>query len=203
MILIVDNYDSFVHNLARYVRQICDTPVEITRNDEINADTIEKCSVSAIILSPGPCGPPESGACVDLVKRFHTRIPILGICLGHQVIVQALNGTIVQSEQPMHGKSSSIFHHSECGLFQNVPSPFSAGRYHSLIADSATLPSELQVVAETSDGIIMAVQHRKHPVFGLQFHPESVLTEYGYQILCNFLTLAGFDARLPEKQAVV
>jgi anthranilate synthase/aminodeoxychorismate synthase-like glutamine amidotransferase len=189
MILIIDNYDSFVHNLARYFRQLgCETL--LVRNDGIDLRQIERLNPQAIVLSPGPCTPDEAGISLDLVARFVDSIPILGICLGHQTIVQALGGVISVSHQPMHGRQSSLIHNGS-PMFQQIPSPFQVGRYHSLIASKSQLPDCLQITARTDDYTVMGVEHQNRPVVGLQFHPESILTEYGYQLLNNFLNLAG------------
>lgn len=196
MILVIDNYDSFVHNLARYIRQLgCETTV--LRNDVVDPDRIGILAPQAIVLSPGPCTPDEAGCCLDVVKQFCSRIPILGICLGHQVLVQALGGTIVQASEPIHGRQSEI-HHDGSEMFDQVPTPFVAGRYHSLVAAKTNLPPELRVTATTNDGIIMAVQHQMNPVVGLQFHPESILTECGYRLLVNFMKLANISIANPD-----
>ncbi len=189
MILVIDNYDSFVHNLARYFRQLgCETVV--VRNDKTGVSQVEKLNPQAIVLSPGPCTPDESGCCLDLVRAFKSTIPMLGICLGHQAIVQAFGGKLVLANEPIHGRPSDVFH-TGSPMFHEVPSPFVAGRYHSLIAKKIDLPAEFQITARTDDGTIMAVEHRDRPLVGLQFHPESILTECGHQLLINFLTLSG------------
>jgi anthranilate synthase/aminodeoxychorismate synthase-like glutamine amidotransferase len=185
MILLIDNYDSFVHNLARYFVRLGES-VLVCRNDAISLTEVTAMRPNAIVISPGPCGPAQAGISIDLVKRFAGEIPILGVCLGHQAIVTALGGDVIKSGSPMHGRSSMIEHdHSYC--FANVPSPFQAGRYHSLIARRENLPSDLKINAWTEDGTIMGVQHKVWPVIGLQFHPESILTEFGLQIISNFL----------------
>ncbi len=189
MILVIDNYDSFVHNLARYFRQLgCETLV--LRNDVLDVAQIETISPQAIVLSPGPCTPADAGCCLDVVKHFGERFPILGICLGHQALVQALGGSIVRANEPVHGRQSEVFHDGSA-IFDQVKSPFLAGRYHSLVAQKTGLPAELIVTAKTSDGTIMAVEHKTWPMIGLQFHPELILTDSGYQMLMNFLKLAG------------
>ena len=197
MILVIDNYDSFVHNLARYVRQLTDEDVVVKRNDEIDSLPVP----NAVIISPGPCGPEQSGDCLAYVRDNFETVPMLGVCLGHQIIVQALGGKIERSNQPRHGKASQVSHQGS-PLFAGVPSPFTAGRYHSLIADSNKMPACIRVTAETGDATIMAVEHKSLPVFGLQFHPESVLTEHGYQILSNFLTIAGCASSSQTPQAI-
>lgn len=188
MILIIDNYDSFVHNLARYVRQL-GLPTTIVRNDKIDRTGVKSLAPQAIILSPGPCDPDDAGCCLELVKSLHQSIPILGVCLGHQVIVQALGGKIVRAEQPMHGRASEI-RHSGSRLFQDIPATLTVGRYHSLIADPASLPACLAVTSATNDQTIMSVEHRDFPVVGMQFHPESILTQHGHLLIRNFLRIA-------------
>lgn len=191
MILVIDNYDSFVHNLARYFRQLgCETLV--VRNDKIDAERVREISPQAIVLSPGPCTPDEAGCSIELVKQFGATIPMLGICLGHQAIVQALGGTIVLANEPVHGRPSQV-EHSGSRMFQIVPQSFAAGRYHSLVAKITSLPDQLLVTARTEDGTIMAVEHDAYPLVGLQFHPESILTECGYQLLANFMKIAGIE----------
>ena len=187
MILLIDNYDSFVHNLARYVGEL-GHPREVIRNDAITVDDILSRAPSAIILSPGPCGPDEAGISVALVKAAaRTGVPLLGVCLGHQCIAAAFGGTIRRAT-PVHGKAASIEHRGE-GIFNGIPNPFSAARYHSLVADLA-LDGPLRETAHAPDGTLMALAHETAPIVGLQFHPESVLTEHGHTLLANFLTLA-------------
>lgn len=185
MVLLIDNYDSFVYNLARYVR-LLGISTRVVRNDAIAISEIERLAPRAIMISPGPCTPSEAGCSLDVVRRLSGRIPILGICLGHQVIAQAFGGSVIRATQPQHGRTSKIFHAGQ-GLFQAIPSPMNAGRYHSLIVCKETLPGCFQITAETQDGTIMALEHRQYPVTGLQFHPESILTEHGSQLLRNFL----------------
>jgi anthranilate synthase component 2 len=185
MILLIDNYDSFVYNLARYVRELGETPV-VRRHDALTVDDILAAPPSHIIISPGPCSPAEAGISTELVSRAGPSIPILGVCLGHQCIGAAYGGEIVRAGRPMHGKTSRI-HHRGTGLFTGLPSPFRATRYHSLVIAPASVPAELEVVATSEDGEIMAVQHSRHPVYGVQFHPESVLTEQGYRLVDHFL----------------
>jgi anthranilate synthase/aminodeoxychorismate synthase-like glutamine amidotransferase len=185
MILLIDNYDSFVYNLARYVRELGEVPL-VRRHDAIGVDEILQLAPSHIIISPGPCSPTEAGISTEVVRRIGSRIPVLGVCLGHQCIGAAYGGEIVRAGLPMHGKPSRI-HHSGAGLFAGLPSPFIATRYHSLVIAPASIPSSLVVTATSEDGEIMAVQHVEHPVFGVQFHPESVLTEHGYRLLDHFL----------------
>jgi anthranilate synthase/aminodeoxychorismate synthase-like glutamine amidotransferase len=185
MILLIDNYDSFVYNLARYVRELGETPL-VRRHDAIDVDEILALSPSHIIISPGPCSPKEAGISTEVVRRVGPQVPILGVCLGHQCIGAAYGGEILRAGHPMHGKTSRI-HHSGTGLFSGLPSPFLATRYHSLVIAPASVPPSLEVTATSEDGEIMAVRHVEHPVYGVQFHPESVLTEYGYRILDHFL----------------
>jgi len=190
MILLLDNYDSFAHNLARYFRRL-GQEVTVARNDAVTMKKVADLSPQAIVLSPGPCTPREAGVSIDLVRNFHERVPILGICLGHQAIAVALGGEIRRSE-PMHGRTSLVYHES-CGVFAGLESPLAACRYHSLVVDAAALPDSLKVTATTDDGLIMALAHRDCAVIGLQFHPESILTSTGYDLLANFLSLAGLD----------
>jgi anthranilate synthase/aminodeoxychorismate synthase-like glutamine amidotransferase len=185
MILLIDNYDSFVYNLARYVRELGEAPL-VRRHDAIDVDEILRLAPSHIIISPGPCSPTEAGISTDVVRRAGAHIPILGVCLGHQCIGAAYGGEIVRAGLPMHGKISRI-HHSGTGLFSGIPNPFVATRYHSLVIAPASVPPSLTVTATSEDGEIMAVQHVEHPVYGVQFHPESVLTEHGYRLLDHFL----------------
>ena len=190
-VLIIDNYDSFVHNLARYIRQL-GVATLIHRNDELTIEQIRALAPKAIIISPGPCSPDEAGVSLQIVTELAGEIPILGVCLGHQAIVQGCGGRVIRSGGPMHGRSSECTH-EETPIFADVPNPFIAGRYHSLIAEKLTLPENLTVSARASDGTIMAVEHREYPMVGFQFHPESILTEHGYVMLANFLKLAGID----------
>ena len=185
MILLIDNYDSFVYNLARYVRELGEIPL-VRRHDAISIDEIVALAPSHIIISPGPCSPREAGISTEVVRRVGPSIPILGVCLGHQCIGAAYGGEILRAGSPMHGKTSRI-HHTGTGLFHGLPNPFSATRYHSLVIGPASLPSSLRATATSEDGEIMAVQHVDYPVYGLQFHPESVLTEHGYRLLDHFL----------------
>jgi anthranilate synthase/aminodeoxychorismate synthase-like glutamine amidotransferase len=193
MILLIDNYDSFVYNLARYVRELGETPV-VRRHDALTVDEILADPPSHIIISPGPCSPVEAGISTELVARAGPSIPILGVCLGHQCIGAAFGGEIVRAGRPMHGKTSRI-HHRGLGLFTGLPTPFRATRYHSLVIAPASVPPELEVIATSEDGEIMAVQHVRHPVYGVQFHPESVLTENGYRLLDHFLHGVGETSR--------
>ena len=196
MILLIDNYDSFVFNLARYLENL-GQPTQVVRNDRIAADDVARLSPAAVVLSPGPCTPNEAGCCLEVVRRYAGQIPMLGVCLGHQTIAQALGGRIVRAE-PMHGKASAVLHRGE-GLFAGLPTPFAAGRYHSLVVEPRSLPPCLEVTAWTEDGTIMGLAHREATVYGVQFHPESILTEAGYPLLANFLRLAGLEVdQVPE-----
>ncbi len=192
MILVIDNYDSFVHNLARYLRELGQT-TEVCRNDAIGLEDIEALAPSHIALSPGPCTPDEAGISVELVRRFGARIPILGVCLGHQCIGQAYGARVVRAIRPMHGKTSQVRHDGR-GVFAGLPAPLRATRYHSLIVDTEGLPAELEATAWSEDNEIMALRHRRHPVVGVQFHPEAVLTDRGHDLLRNFLARRPFDA---------
>lgn len=185
MILLIDNYDSFVYNLARYVRELGEVPL-VRRHDALGVDDILGLAPSHIIISPGPCSPNEAGISTDVVRRLGPSIPILGVCLGHQCIGAAYGGEIVRAGLPMHGKTSRI-HHTGAGLLSGLPTPFTATRYHSLVIAPASVPPCLRVIATSEDGEIMAVQHVEYPVHGVQFHPESVLTEHGYRLLDHFL----------------
>jgi len=188
MILLIDNYDSFVFNLARYVRELGEETV-VRRHDATSHEEIAALRPSHIIISPGPCSPGEAGISIDVVRRFGGTIPILGVCLGHQCIGAAYGAGIVRAGRPVHGKASRIRHNGR-GVFAGLPNPFRAARYHSLAIARATLPPALRVTAtaeDGGDGEIMAVEHVRHPVIGLQFHPESVLTEFGYVLLDRFL----------------
>jgi len=186
MILVIDNYDSFVHNLARYVRELGGEAI-VRRNDAITLDDVAALEPSHLILSPGPCTPREAGISVALIQRFGRSIPVLGVCLGHQCIGAAYGADIVRAGRPVHGKTSSITHVGT-GIFSGLPSPFQAARYHSLVIAPASVPSVLRVTARADDdGEIMAVEHMTHPVIGVQFHPESAASEYGYAMLDRFL----------------
>ena len=185
MILLLDNYDSFVWNLARYVRELGGEPL-VRRTDAITLGEIAALAPSHLIISPGPCTPAEAGISLDAVRRFGPEIPTLGVCLGHQVIGAAYGGRIVRAGRPMHGKTSDISHDGD-GIFGGLPVPFRGTRYHSLVIERSSLPAELRVTATAEDGEIMAVRHRQHPVVGTQFHPESVLTDGGHAMVRRFL----------------
>lgn len=185
MILLLDNYDSFTYNLAQYLGEL-GCAVEVHRNDRISVEQIEKKKPERIVISPGPCTPQEAGISVELIQRLAGKIPMLGVCLGHQAIGAAFGGKIVRAPKLFHGKTSQI-EHDGSGVFADLANPFEATRYHSLIVERKSLPRELRITAETKDGIIMGMQHRKYKVAGVQFHPESVLTQSGKKLLSNFL----------------
>jgi anthranilate synthase/aminodeoxychorismate synthase-like glutamine amidotransferase len=196
MILLIDNYDSFVYNLARYVRELGDDPV-VRRHDALTVDEVAAMAPSHIIVSPGPCSPKEAGISTEVVRRLGPTTPILGVCLGHQCIGEAYGGEIVRARRPMHGKISRVKHTGQ-GLFAGIPNPFIATRYHSLVIAPGSVPPTLRVTATSEDGEIMAVEHVTDPVVGVQFHPESVLTEHGYQILERFLRGSAARSGLPS-----
>ena len=185
MILLIDNYDSFTYNLYHYLGEL-GAEVRVYLNDKITLDEIESLGPEKIVISPGPCTPKEAGISCDTIKRFGARIPILGVCLGHQSIGAAYGGDIVRAPAIMHGKLSDVSHDAKT-IFREVKNPFAAMRYHSLVIDPKTLPAELTVSARTADGVIMAVRHKSFPVEGVQFHPESIITEEGKKLLKNFL----------------
>jgi len=187
VILLLDNYDSFTYNLAQYLGEL-GCQVEVHRNDKISVEEIIKRKPERIVISPGPCTPKEAGISVELVQRLAGKFPILGVCLGHQAIGAAFGGKVIRAPKLFHGKTSSI-HHDSKGVFRSLADPFTATRYHSLIVERKSLPRELTVTAETDDGIIMGFRHRRHKLEGVQFHPESVLTESGKRLLKNFLAL--------------
>jgi anthranilate synthase component 2 len=187
MIVLIDNYDSFTYNLVQYLGEL-GVEQTVVRNDQITVEELQQMKPQAVVISPGPCTPKEAGISVELIRRLHTSIPILGVCLGHQAIGEAFGGRVVKAAQVMHGKTSPIVHTGE-GIFKNIESPFTATRYHSLVVDRHTLPSELHITAWTEDGTIMGLQHRTHPTFGVQFHPESIATQHGKKILKNFLSM--------------
>lgn len=185
MILIIDNYDSFTYNLVQYFGEM-DAVVSVVRNDKITLEEIRNAAPEAIVISPGPCTPKEAGVSVPLIKEFYTEIPILGVCLGHQSIGEAFGGDVVKAPSVVHGKTSRVLHEGK-GIFKDIPNNFLAARYHSLVIAPATMPAELEVTARTADGVVMGVQHRTYPVFGVQFHPESIATEHGKLLLRNFI----------------
>lgn len=186
-ILLIDNYDSFTYNLVHYVAEL-GAKVEVVRNDTLTTADIKAKAPSGIIISPGPCTPNEAGICIDLVRELGSSIPMFGVCLGHQTIGQVFGGKVIRAPYVMHGKTSPITHTGE-GIFKNIPSPFTATRYHSLIVERESLPADLTITAETSDGLIMGLQHKALPIHGVQFHPESIASEHGHAIIQNFLNL--------------
>lgn len=198
MLVLIDNYDSFTYNLVHYIGEL-GAECLVVRNDKISAQEVLDKKPQAIVLSPGPCTPNESGVCLDLIKAVDGNIPILGVCLGHQAIGQSYGGTIIRAKEPMHGKLSTITHTNK-GVFAGLDKTFEVTRYHSLIIERETLPSCLEITAETEDGIIMGVQHKDDPVHGVQFHPESIASENGHRILANFLNIAGFKPKSVDKK---
>ena len=183
--VVIDNYDSFTYNLVQYLGELGEE-VDVVRNDEITLADIASKNPDRIVISPGPCTPNEAGISLDVIREFGATIPTLGVCLGHQAIGAALGGKVVRARVLMHGKTSPIYHHGE-GVFHGLPSPLDATRYHSLIIERKSLPNSLQITAETEDGTIMAVRHKEWPLQGVQFHPESILTNTGKQMLANFI----------------
>ena len=187
MLLLFDNYDSFTYNLVHYLGEL-GAAVEIYRNDALSAEQALALKPRGIVLSPGPCDPDRAGICLELIAKNAGAIPLLGVCLGHQAIGQAFGGNVVRAPSLMHGKTSDIQHDGN-GLFAGLPAPFSATRYHSLVVERATMPDCLEVTAETDDGVVMGLTHREYPVHGVQFHPESIASEQGHELLKNFLTI--------------
>ena len=187
MILVLDNYDSFTYNLVQYFGEL-GADLRVVRNDRITVAEIETLAPERIIVSPGPCTPSEAGMSSEVIKTFGPRLPILGVCLGHQCIGEVYGGDVVRADRLMHGKTSPIIHHGQC-VFKDLPSPFEATRYHSLIVKRDTLPDVLEITAETAEGEIMGLRHKTLPVHGVQFHPESILTTEGKRLLKNFLEL--------------
>ena len=185
MLLLIDNYDSFTYNLYQYLAEM-GANVRVCRNDEVTLEHIEAMQPDQIVISPGPCTPNEAGLSCQIIATFGPHVPLLGVCLGHQAIGQVYGGHVVHAPELMHGKTSLI-HHKGHGVFRNLPVPFEANRYHSLIVERPSLPDELEITAETADGLIMGLRHRTHPVEGVQFHPESILTPLGKDLLRNFL----------------
>jgi len=193
MLVLIDNYDSFTYNLVHFLGEL-GSQSEVIRNDKITAEAVIKMKPKAIVLSPGPCTPNEAGVCLDLIAKAGSRIPLLGVCLGHQAIGQAYGGKVIRAPEPMHGKLSTITH-TDKGVFKGLPPKVEVTRYHSLIVERKSLPDCLEVTAETGDGIIMGLMHKTHPVHGVQFHPESIASEQGHALLANFLELAGLHPR--------
>ncbi|RMD79590.1 MAG: aminodeoxychorismate/anthranilate synthase component II [Gammaproteobacteria bacterium] len=202
MIVVIDNYDSFTYNLVQYLGEL-GAEVQVHRNDALSVAELEALAPAGLVISPGPCTPDEAGISVEAVRRLAGRLPILGVCLGHQSIAQAFGGRIVHAREVMHGKTSPIHHRGE-GVFRGLPSPFEATRYHSLVVEREGLPACLEVTAWTEapgGGVdeIMGLRHREHPVEGVQFHPESILTRHGHRLLANFLARCGLEPRLPPE----
>lgn len=212
MILLIDNYDSFVFNLARYIERLGQT-VDVVRNDRVSLQKIADGVYGGIVISPGPQAPDQAGACLQVIQQFYRTVPMFGVCLGHQAICQALGGEIVRAPRPVHGRTSAI-HYRKSRLLEGLENPFCAARYHSLVAESDSLPSDLIITAVTHEPIagtsnstidlVMAVEHESLPIFGVQFHPESILSEVGYKILSRFLSIAGMDpaVQLPPSDLV-
>jgi anthranilate synthase/aminodeoxychorismate synthase-like glutamine amidotransferase len=199
MLLLIDNYDSFVYNLARYFERL-GQETQVVRNDAIDVAGVRRRRPGALVLSPGPCTPREAGASLEIVRALHAELPILGVCLGHQLIAEALGGRVLRAPLPVHGRASNIWHEG-AALFDGLPSPLAVGRYHSLVVEPASLPSTLRATAWTDDGVLMALEHTSHPLYGVQFHPESILTEFGYELLSLFLQLAGLQAGGTQKSS--
>ncbi len=187
MLLVIDNYDSFTYNLVQYLGEML-VQMQVHRNDQISLEQIRALKPDRILISPGPCSPRESGLSNEIIRSFSTQIPTLGVCLGHQCIGHVFGANVVVNYRMMHGKTSPIKHNGK-DLFEGLPNPFLATRYHSLVIKRDSLPDCLEVTAETDEGEIMGIRHKQHPIWGVQFHPESILTESGRQILCNFLKL--------------
>ena len=194
MFILIDNYDSFTYNLFHYLGEL-GARLEVHRNDKISVDEVMAKHPQGIILSPGPCTPDTAGICLDLIQRAAAKVPILGVCLGHQAIGQVYGGAVVRAPKPMHGKLSKV-HHTGQGVFRDVPNDFNATRYHSLTIDPPSFPSELDITAESEDGVIQGLQHKTLPLFGVQFHPESIASEHGHKILANFLQDCGTNLRI-------
>jgi anthranilate synthase component 2 len=192
MLLIIDNYDSFTFNLVQYFGEMYRGGIEVFRNDKITVDGISEKRPEAIIISPGPCTPKEAGISVDVILKLGAKIPILGVCLGHQSIGYAFGGNVIRAPYLMHGKASEILHDG-VKMYENMPNPFKAARYHSLIIEKDSCPECLKITARTDDGLIMGVRHKQHPIYGVQYHPESILTDHGRVHLKNFLRLAGIS----------
>ena len=188
MILLIDNYDSFTFNLFQYIRELTPKECRVFRNDVITLNEIEALCPEKIIISPGPCSPNEAGISLQTIKHFYKKLPILGVCLGHQAIAQVFGGSVSMTGNPVHGKTSKIIHNAK-NLFKDIPNPFYATRYHSLAVKREHFPKEFEITAETEDNVIMGIKHKTFPLMGVQFHPESILTEYGKVLLGNFLKL--------------
>jgi anthranilate synthase component 2 len=190
MLLLIDNYDSFTYNLYHYLGEL-GAKIEVRRNDALKVEEAMAMKPTAVVLSPGPCTPSEAGICLDMIKAAReTKTPLLGVCLGHQAIGQAFGGKVIRAPAPVHGKTDTITH-TDKGLFEKVPSPLEATRYHSLVVERQTLPADLEVTADNKDGLIMGMQHKSLPIFGVQFHPESIASQHGHAMIKNFLQAAG------------
>jgi anthranilate synthase component 2 len=199
-ILLIDNYDSFTYNLVHYMGEM-GADVVVRRNDTLSVDEALKLNALGIVLSPGPCDPDKAGICLDLIREAAGKVPLLGVCLGHQAIGQAFGGKVVRAPAPMHGKTSTVSHDGR-DLFAGIPSPFTATRYHSLIVDRASFPQALEISATSDDDhLVMALRHRQHPIFGVQFHPESIASEHGHTLLGNFLAVARDPSSYRKSQA--
>jgi anthranilate synthase component 2 len=201
VITLIDNYDSFTYNLVHYFGDL-GVSCRVYRNDQVTVDEVFAQKPPAIVISPGPCDPDQAGICLELIKKNKGRVPLLGVCLGHQAIGQAYGGKVIRAPHLMHGKLSTI-HNDGTGLFEGVPREFEATRYHSLIVEAASLPKALRVTARTADGLIMALQHKREPVSGVQFHPESIASQYGHALLANFLRQAGINWRATRKDLML
>lgn len=192
MYILIDNYDSFTYNLYHYLMEL-GAKVDVWRNDQISAKDVIAKKPQGIIISPGPCSPNEAGICLDLIEQAKGKVPIFGVCLGFQSVGQVFGGRVIRAPYVMHGKISEITHTGK-GIFEGIPSPYNATRYHSLIVERTSLPECLKITAETADGIIMGLQHKDFPVYGVQFHPESIASEYGHKLLENFINICeGYD----------
>jgi anthranilate synthase/aminodeoxychorismate synthase-like glutamine amidotransferase len=185
MLVIIDNYDSFTYNLVQYFGEL-QVDMKIFRNDRISLEGLQELKPDYLVISPGPCTPGESGISLEAVRYFSGRVPLLGVCLGHQCIGEVFGGQVIRAPRPVHGKLSMI-HHNQQGLFQGIPEPFEAVRYHSLVIERESFPAQLAITATTEDGLVMGLQHREHPTYGVQFHPESIFTGVGKKLLANFL----------------
>ena len=192
MFVLIDNYDSFTYNLYHFLGEL-GAAVDVRRNDQVSVAEVMTLHPQGIILSPGPCDPDRAGICLELIEAAAGKLPILGVCLGHQAIGQAFGGKVIRGPVPMHGKLTAVQHQGE-GIFQDIPSPFMATRYHSLVVERGSLPGCFTVTAETENGLIMGLAHRELPIHGVQFHPESIASEHGHRLLGNFLRLAGLNA---------
>lgn len=199
MLLLIDNYDSFTYNLYHFLGEL-GARAEVRRNDALTVDEALALRPKAIVLSPGPCDPARAGICLDLIRAAAGKIPVLGVCLGHQAIGEAFGGAVVRAAMPMHGKISRITHAGK-GIFSGLPSPFIGTRYHSLTLARETFPAALEITAESDDGVIMGLQHRELPLYGVQFHPESIASEHGHAVLQNFLRRAGYRTRARRSAA--